>query len=222
MDISSQLSKYLALASVQHIVVAGSEHPRTTTDMHEAYTKDLRTYLYHGSHQKISKFVGPLFLSGSSLAASYAHEGYLYKCKVQSKNPLVLIENRDRMTRTGNNSPNGMLISGTDTELRDFVRTELLSGAPDSLVRDFDGLYKRRGIDVPARLFCNEDCPDGWAIVSKNLVRLGYDSMLFNDESFDTQFRGAACFVPDSAIVSIVDVSDISEYGEFREDFDTN
>lgn len=188
--------------------------------MHGAYTKYLRGYMYHGSSDKIKSFHGPLFLAEQSLATSYGFDGYLYKCKVNAKNPLVLIENRDRMRRTGDNNPNGFLLAGTDTLLRDFVRDELLLGASTSVIDQFDSMYAKRGVSVPARLFCTEDYSSGWSIVAKNLVRLGYDAMLFEDESFDVQFRGVACFVPDSALVSIVDSCEVSEYGETPEGFD--
>lgn len=184
------------------------------------YSKKLKTAWYHGSYNKFEKFSGPTFVSSEGIAVSYGYGGYLYKCKLNIKSPFMFFENNARLKTYGSDGK-GIKLAGTDEELRDFFRDEMLKGLPENQLKKFDAAYESSGPKVPSSLFhkLGGSYDTIWEIIYKNLIRLGFDSIMFIDERFDKQARDIACIVLNPKDIEIVGVTDIADDGEYDLDF---
>jgi hypothetical protein len=180
------------------------------------YTNNLRKAWCHGSDSDgIKEFKGQAFFSAADLASTYGWNGYLYKVKINSRNPLVLVENPARMHK----SVEGKELPGTDLELREFIKHELFRGCADDVLDGFDAKYAEFGPVVPTRLFGVASKGEEWEVIAENMERLGIDALLYTDESYERQFTGDACFVPESiGHVEILGMTKV-DHGEYDPDF---
>lgn len=204
----------------QFYLSESEKYPTPDSESKSYYLKRLKETWYHGSYDKFDKFSGPTFVSSEGIASSYGYDGYLYKCKLRVKTPFLFVENNERLKSTGSDGK-GMKLAGTDEELRDFFRDELLKGLPDSQLKHFDSAYAKSGPSVPSSMLnkLGGSYDSIWEIIYKNLKRLGFDSIMFMDERFDKQGRDIACIVLNPKDVDIIGVAEIDERGKFDLDF---
>lgn len=203
-----------------YLTEASTKYPLPDSETQSYYKKRLNQIWYHGSYDKFNKFNGPTFVSSDGLAASYGYDGYLYKCKLKVNKPFIFVENNKRLNTTGT-SDKGMKLAGTDAELRDFFRDEVLKGLPESQLKHFDSAYAKSGPTVPSSMFnkLGGSYESIWETIYKNLSRLGFDSIMFMDESFGKQGRDVACIVLNPKDIDIIGVTDIDEYGKYDLNF---
>jgi hypothetical protein len=202
----------------QFYLTETEKYPTPDSESKSYYLKRLKQTWYHGSYDKFDKFSGPTFFSSEGIAASYGYDGYLYKCKLHVASPFIMVENNQRLKTYG---AKGMKVAGTDEELRDFIRDELLKGLSDSQIKKFDDAYSDRGPGVPSSMLnkLGGSYDSIWEVIYKNLKRLGFDSIMFMDERFDKQARDIACIVLNPKDIDIVGVTEIDERGKFNLDF---
>lgn len=211
MEPFTALASILDSADVPYIaVVALPKYPTPDKITLATYLDKVGDFWYHGSDSgDISEFKGNSFFAEPDIASTYGFDGFLYKVKVHIHNPLVLAESKER----------ALAGVGSDVALRDFIKSELFLGCNPYVLEQFDAIYAQNGPDVLTRLFGDSSSGAEWDVVATNMQRMGFDALLYQDESYTRQEVGFSVFLPEAiGHAHIIDVAPLVK-GDIHEGF---
>ena len=168
------------------------------------------TKLFHGSNSLniIKKFNdNQFFTTNDYIAMSYAYNGGgLYYEVEASLNPLIIKEDYNRMPRTHS----GHILSGTDS----FILNLLGNLYGEKTVER----YEKRGIPNSLSYLLQQEFGEmpNYTPLIEYAKKNGYNSLIFNDESFDTFVTGDGYIIFDGSDIEIKGIYDITEHFESR------